>query len=72
MPASVVYRYNDGVYAIDSDELLKGSAEKNILTWMVLIRVEFHVDIDLTPLLGHHAGKLLDQDTRRIQHHDAC
>ncbi|EEB95415.1 hypothetical protein MPER_05620, partial [Moniliophthora perniciosa FA553] len=34
MAASVLFNYNDGVYAIDSDPSKAEEAEKNILTWM--------------------------------------
>ncbi|EIN12750.1 Pet127-domain-containing protein [Punctularia strigosozonata HHB-11173 SS5] len=34
MPVSLVFHHKDGRYAIDSDETVKGSSEKNILTWM--------------------------------------
>ncbi|KZV62454.1 Pet127-domain-containing protein [Peniophora sp. CONT] len=34
MPATVILRHKDGVYATDSDSLLPGSAETNVLSWM--------------------------------------
>ncbi|THH19214.1 hypothetical protein EW146_g1928 [Bondarzewia mesenterica] len=41
MPASIVLKHNDGVYAIDSDSLIPGSAEKNVLTWMGTLLEKF-------------------------------
>ena len=36
MPSSVIFRYRDGRYAIDSDGgVNSGQAGKNVLTWMV-------------------------------------
>ena len=36
MPVSVVFNYNDGVYAIDSDPNKADAQDKNILIWMVI------------------------------------
>ncbi|KAF5369477.1 hypothetical protein D9758_002532 [Tetrapyrgos nigripes] len=34
MPASIIFNYKDGVYAIDSDPRKSDDVDKNILTWM--------------------------------------
>ncbi|ETW81737.1 hypothetical protein HETIRDRAFT_237178, partial [Heterobasidion irregulare TC 32-1] len=41
MPASVVLKHSDGVYAIDSLSLIPGSSEKNVLTWMGTVLEKF-------------------------------
>jgi len=35
MPISVVLRYEDGVWAVDSDKDGEDESDKNLLTWMV-------------------------------------
>jgi hypothetical protein len=35
MPVSVVLRYDDGVWAIDSGKDGEDESDKNVLTWMV-------------------------------------
>lgn len=35
MPISVVLRYNDGVWAVDSGKDGEDESDKNLLTWMV-------------------------------------
>ena len=35
MPTSVVLRYNDGVWAVDSGKDGEDESDKNLLTWMV-------------------------------------
>lgn len=35
MPVSVVLRYNDGVWAVDSGKDGEDESDKNVLTWMV-------------------------------------
>jgi hypothetical protein len=35
MPVSVVLRYEDGVWAVDSGKDGEDESEKNVLTWMV-------------------------------------
>ncbi|KAI0050381.1 Pet127-domain-containing protein [Auriscalpium vulgare] len=41
MPASVVLKHRDGVYAIDSDQKFKPSADKNVLSWMGTLLEKF-------------------------------
>lgn len=35
MPVSIVLRYKDGVWAIDSNKDGEDDSQKNVLTWMV-------------------------------------
>jgi len=35
MPVSIVLRYKDGVWAVDSGKDGEDDSEKNVLTWMV-------------------------------------
>ncbi|KAG0693199.1 mitochondrial protein Pet127-domain-containing protein [Suillus ampliporus] len=41
MPASVVLRYTDGVWAVDSDKDGDDDSEKNVLTWMGTLLEKF-------------------------------
>ena len=43
MPVSVLMKYKDGVYAIDSVPNIPGESEKNVLTWLVsFLSIELH------------------------------
>ena len=69
MPSSIVMKFKDGVYAIDSDPSTPGSGDKNILSWQVSCSCP---RMHLMPWLsvcktGNHARKVLDFERGRIR-----
>jgi hypothetical protein len=58
MPASIVMKFKDGVYAIDSDPSTPGSGDKNILSWQVSCSCS---KMHLMPWLSVKQGTMLEK-----------
>ena len=66
MPTSVVLKYKEGVYAIDSAGNGRVDPEKNVLTWLVRRTFGLEGAVRLKRFTGHVAREVPDGTSRGV------